>query len=151
MRQTIHLNLETDDDSRGTYNTKSQIKFKTSMLKSNLWDYSDGCILVKGIRKVPNTSAADEDANSAGKKVAFKNCAPFTDCISEINNTKIENSEGLDVAMPVHNLIEYSDIYWKTSAKLWQYCKDIPSANNAAIIDFNKANVANSFNFKEKP
>ena len=103
------------------------------------------------IRKVPNTSAADEDANNAGKKVTFKNCAPFTDCISEINNTKIENSEGLDVAMPVHNLIEYSDIYWKTSAKLWQYCKDIPSANNAAIIDFNKANVANSFNFKEKP
>ena len=136
MRQTIHLNLETDDDSRGTYNTNSQTKFKTSMLKSNLWDYSDGYILVKGIRKVPNTSAADEDANNAGKKVTFKNCAP---------------SEGLDVAMPVHNLIEYSDIYWKTSAKLWQYCKDIPSANNAAIIDFNKANVANSFNFKEKP
>ena len=103
------------------------------------------------IRKVPNTSAADEDANNAGKKVIFKNCAPFTDCISEINNTKIENSEGLDVAMPVHNLIEYSDIYWKTSAKLRQHCKDIPSANNAAIIDFNKANVANSFNFKEKP
>ena len=64
---------------------------------------------------------------------------------------KNRNSEGLDVAMPVHNLIEYSDIYWKTSAKLRQHCKDIPSANNAAIIDFNKANVANSFNFKEKP
>ena len=90
--QINHLNLEQKiglkiDESRGTYNANSQIKFKTTMLKSSLCDYSDAYIIVKGTITVNNTAAADADANNTNKKVIFKNCAPFTNCISEINDT----------------------------------------------------------------
>ena len=79
--------VEINDESRDTYNVNSQIKFKTTMLKSSLCDYIDAYILVKGTINVNNTAAAGADANNTGKKVIFKNCTPFTNCISEINNT----------------------------------------------------------------
>ena len=63
------------------------------MLKSSLFDFSDAYILVKGTLTVPNTAAADANANNANKKVIFKNCAPFINCISEINNTQIDNTK----------------------------------------------------------
>ena len=72
--------VEINDESGGTYSTNSQIKFKTSMLRSSLTDYSDTYILVSGT-------------------VVFENCAPFTDCISEINNTQIENAKYIDLVM----------------------------------------------------
>ena len=59
----------------------------------------------------------------------FKNCAPFTDCISEINNTQIDNAKYLDVMMPMYGLIRYSDNYSKTSGRLWQYYRDDPNDN----------------------
>ena len=137
--------------SRGTYSVNRQINFKTSMLKSSLCDYSDAYILVKGNISVNNTAAAGADANNTNKKVIFKNCAPFTNCISKINNTQIDNAEYIDIVMPMYNLIEYSDNYSKTSGSLWQYCKDIPAVNNNGdIVDFNGANTAVSFNFKAK-
>ena len=49
------------------------------------------------------------------KKVTFENCAPFTNCISKINNTQKDNAEYIDIVMPMYNLIEYSGNYWKTS------------------------------------
>ena len=64
------------------------------------------------------------------KKVIFKNCAPFTNCISEINNTQVDNAKDIDILMPMYNLIEHSDNYSKTSGSLWQYCKDIPAVDN---------------------
>ena len=64
------------------------INFKTSMLRSSLCDYSDAYILVKGNTSVNNTAAACADASNTNKKVIFKNCAPFTDCISKINRNK---------------------------------------------------------------
>ena len=70
--------IEINDDSRGTYGVGSQIKCKTTMLKSSLRDYSDAYIHVKGTITVNNTAAADADANNTDKKVMFKNCAPFT-------------------------------------------------------------------------
>ena len=83
------------------------------------------------------------------KKVIFKNCAPFTNCISKINNTQINNAEYIDIVM--HNLIEYSDNYSKISGSLWQYCKEIPAVNNKGnITDFNGTNATDSFNFKNK-
>ena len=106
---------EVNDESRGTYNVNSQIKFKTTMLKSSLCDYSDAYILVKGIITVNNTGADDDAANNTKKKVIFKNCAPLTNCISEINNTQIDNAKNIDIVMPMYNLIEYSDNYSKTS------------------------------------
>ena len=94
-------------------------KFQTTMFKSSLWDYSDIYILVKGTVAVSNTAAADADANNTNKKVIFKNCAQFTNCISEINNTEVDNAEGIDFIMLMYNLIEYSDNYSKTSGSLW--------------------------------
>ena len=76
---------------------------------------------------------------------------PFTNCISKINNTQIDNAEYIDIVMPVYNLIEYSDNCLKTSRSLWQYCKEIPAVyNNGAVVDFNVANTTDSFNFNTK-
>ena len=97
------------------------------MLRSSLCDYSDAYILVKGNITVNNTAADGAAANNTNKKVIFKNCAPFTNCISKINNTQIDNTEYIDIVMPMHNLIEYSDNYSKTSGSLWQYCKEYTS------------------------
>ena len=93
------------------------------MLQSSLCDYSDAYILVKGTISVNNTAAAAAAAaaaavNNDDKKVIFKNCAPFTNCISEINNTQIDNAKDIDIVMPMYNLIECSDNDAKTSGSL---------------------------------
>ena len=107
--------------------------------------------LLKENITVNNTAAEGAATNNTNKKVIFKTCAPFTDCIRKINNTKIDNAEYIDIVMPMHNLIEYGDNYSKTSGSLWQYCKEIPAVNNAGnIVDFNRANATDSFNFKTK-
>ena len=143
--------VEINDESRGTYNVNSQIKFKTTMLKSSLCDYSDAYILVKGTISVNNTAAANAAVNNTNKKVIFKNCVPFTNCISEINNTQIDNAKDIDIVMPMYNLIEYSDNYAKTTGSLWQYCKDISARdNNNLIAEFTSGNTTDSFNFKAK-
>ena len=103
--------VELNDESRGTYAVNRQINFKTSMLQSSLQDYSDAYILVKGNISVNNIAAAGANANNANKKVIFKNCAPFTNCISKINNTEIDNAEYVDTVMPMYNLIERNDDY----------------------------------------
>ena len=89
------------------------------MLRSSLSDYGDAYILVKENITVNNTAADGAVANNTNKKVIFKNCAPFTNCISKINNTQIDNAEYIDIVMPMYNLIEYSDNYSKTSGSLW--------------------------------
>ena len=143
--------VDINDKSRGTYNAGSQIKFKTTMLKSSLCDYSDSYILVKGTISVNNTAAEGAAVNNTNKKVIFKNCAPFTNCISEINNTQIDNAKDVDIVMSMYNLIEYSDNYAKTTGILWQYCKDIPARNNNnQILNFASNNLTDSFNFKAK-
>ena len=119
------------------------------MLRSSLCDYSDAYIPVKGNITVNNTAAAG--ANNTNKTVIFKNCAPFTNWISKINNEQIDNAECIDIVMPMYNLIEYSDNYSKTSGSLWQYCKHKPAVNHdGAIVNFNGSNDTDSFNFKEK-
>ena len=121
------------------------------MLKSSLCDYSDAYIHVRGTITVNNTAAEGVAANNNNKKVIFKNCAPFTNCISQINNTDLDDAKYLDIVMPMYNLIEYSDNYSKTSESLWQYCKDIPAVNNNnEIVDFTNDNLTDSFNFKVK-
>ena len=143
--------IEINDESRGVYNVNSQIKFKTSMLKSSLCGYSDAYILVKGTISINNAAAQGAAANNTNKKVIFKNCFPFTNCISEINNTQIDNAKDIDIVMPMYNLTEYSDNYAKTTGSLWQYCKDIPARdNNDEIIAFDGKNLTDSFKFKAK-
>ena len=140
--------VEINDESRGAYNVNSQIKFKTTMLKSSLCDYSDAYIFVKGTISVNNTAAAGAAVNNTNKKVIFKNCAPFANCISEINDTQVDNAKDIDIVMSMYNLIEYSDNYAKTTGSLWQYCKDIPARKNNN--EFTGGNTTDSFNFKAK-
>ena len=143
--------VEINDESRGAYNLNSQIKFKTTMLKSSLCDYSDAYILVKGTISANNTAADGAAANNTNKRVIFKNCAPFINCLSEINNTQIDNAKDMDIVMSMYSLIEYSDNYVKTTGSLWQYCKDIPARNNNnEITEFTGGNTTDSFNFKAK-
>ena len=144
--------VEIDDDIGGAYSPNKQIRFKTSMLRSGLCDYSDAYILVKENITVNNTAAGGAAVNNTNKKVIFKNFAPFTSCISKINNEQIDNAEYIDTVMPIYNLIEYSDNYSKTSGSLWQYCKDIPAVNNNGdIVSFiGDDNATDSFNFKTK-
>ena len=117
--------VEINDESRGTY-TGNSIKFKTTMLRSNLCDYADAYILVNGTITI--TGARDDtaarQADERDKGVTFKNCAPFVKCIRRKNNTDIDNAEDIDIVMPMYNLIEYSDNYSKTSGSLWQSYKD---------------------------
>ena len=104
--------------ARGTYSPNKQIKFKTSMLRSSLCDYCDAYILVKGDIATNNTAADGAAVNNTNEKVIFKNCAPFTNCISKMNNTDIDNAKYIDIVMPMYNLMEYSDNYVKTSGGL---------------------------------
>ena len=113
--------IEINDESQGTY-TGNSIKFKTTMIRSNLCDYADAYILVKGTITITGGPADATDANKRlderDKGVIFKNCAPFVKCISRINNTEIDNPKDIDIVMPMYNLIEYSDNYSKTSGSL---------------------------------
>ena len=101
------------------------------MLRSNLRDYVDSYILVKGTITITGAGddAAARRADERNKGVTVKNCAPFTKCVSRINNTDIDNVHNIDIVMPMYNLFEYSDIYSKTSGSLWQYYKDDPNDN----------------------
>ena len=118
--------------------------FKTSMLRSGLCDFSDAYIVVKGVITVTNPDNAKRN-----KAVAFKNNAPFINCISKINGIKIDNAEDLDVVMPMYNLIEYSKNYRKTTGSLWNYCRDELSNDVNGNNNLNK-NVINSKSFKYK-
>ena len=90
--------VDINNDLCGKYNINIQIKFKT--LRSSLSEQSDAHILASGaITVVP--LAADTEKNNM--QVVFNNCAPFTDCISEINNTKIDNAKDIDIVVPMYN------------------------------------------------
>ena len=122
--------VEINDESGGNH-ANSDIRFKTTMLRSNLCDYADSYILVEGTITITGegADAAAERADERDKGVTFKNCAPFTKCISRINNTDIDNTHDIDIVIPMYNLIKYNDNYSKTSGSLWQYYKDHPNDN----------------------
>ena len=111
------------------------------MLRSNLCDYADSYILVKGTITITGAgaNAGERQADERDKAATFENCAPFTKCITRINNTDIDNAHDIDTVMPMYNLIEYSDNYSKTSGSLWQCYKGDPNDN-----------LANSKSFKSK-
>ena len=99
------------------YKPNKPIRFKTSMLRSGLCDFSDAYIVVKG----EVTVTGEIDASKKNRPLTFKNNAPFIGCIPKINNTLIDNAEDLDVATPMYNLLEYSKHYSKTTGSLWNY------------------------------
>ena len=103
------------NQEKHTLPVNKQIKFKTPMLRSSYCDYADAYILGKGNVTVNNTVPEGTAGNNAAKKVLFENCAPFTNCISKINNAQIDNAQYIDIVMSMYSLIEYSDNYSKTS------------------------------------
>ena len=119
-----------NDQNNGQYGrgneNDSTIKFETKVIKPNLCDYSDAYILVTGDMKV-----ADVAANT---NVAFKNCAPFTRCVTHINDEHVETAENLNIIMPMYNLIEYSDNYADFSGSLYQFNKDESPMNDLKIL-----------------
>ena len=119
-----------DSESNGNYSDENEINFLTKPLESSVCDYSDAYILVTG-----NITVVGGDVNT---KVAFKNCAPFRKCRTEINETFVDDAEHINIAMPMYNLIEYSDNYSDTSGSLWQYKRD-EIINNADVTNDNNA------------
>ena len=103
--------IKVNDLSSCQYSVNKNVRLKTSTLRSDRYDYNDACIVVKGtIDLVP--TAANENYK-AEKVVAFKNNALFRSCISNISSTMIDNTEDLDIVMPIYNLLEYSQtIIW---------------------------------------
>ena len=120
------------------------------MLRSDLGDFSDAYIVVKGNITVTkkaftaddfsdpsNTDAIASATNTANnnafgdKKLLFKNNAPFINCISKIKGVKIDNAEDLDVVMTMCNLLEYSKNYKKTTGSLWNYYRDEASSTTS--------------------
>ena len=93
--------VEVYDQSGGNYNVNKEIRIKTSMLRSDLCDFSDVYIVVKGTITVTNPDNAKRN-----QAAVFKNNATFSNCISKINGAKIDNAEDLDVVMPIYNLLE---------------------------------------------
>ena len=84
--------VEINDELNGRYN-KSNIRFKTYLIRSNLCEYSDAYVLAQGTIKVPNTTAAGAAVNNSNKKVMFKSCASFNNCISKINNAHVDDAQ----------------------------------------------------------
>ena len=121
--------IEINDQSRGVHNVNKDIRFKTALLNSSLCDYSDAYILVKETITITGADDAVKRADNKNNGVIFKNCVPFSNCKSEINNTEIDNAKDIDKVMSMQNLIEYSVIFSKTSGRLWQYYRDKPNNN----------------------
>ena len=128
--QKIANLLESTSDNLLKFRTRNWVEINDKS-RSNLCDYADSYILVKGTIRITGAGddAAARRADERNKGATFKNCDPFTKCISRINNTDIDNSHDIDIVMPMYNLIEYSDNYSKTSESLWQYYKDNPNDN----------------------
>ena len=145
-RQYVKVNSLLD-----TYNENKSIRFKTPMLRSNLCDYSDAYILVKGTITVTAPGANNGVNNIRDKKnrsLILKNNAPFVSCITRINGELIEDANDLDIAMPMYNLLEYSKNYRKTIGSLYNYYRD--ELTNDDNDNFANINVVNSATFKYK-
>ena len=108
------------------------------MLKFSLCDYADAYILVKGTITITGAkdAAAARNAGERNKGVIVKNCEPFLKCISKMNDTEVDNAQGIDIVMLIYNLIEYSDNYSKTIGSLWQDYKDEPNDSLANSESF---------------
>ena len=130
-----------DSETKGNCSHKNPIKFFTSSIESSLCDYSDAFVLVAG-----NINVVRADDNT---KVAFKNCTPFRKSTREINETFIDEAEHINIAMPMYNLIEYSDNYSDTSGSLWQFKRDEIEGNVDLTVDANHIpNVSSSYKYK---
>ena len=133
-----------NDQNNGQYSEENEndstIKFETKVIKPNLCDYSDAYILVIG-----HIIVEGGDSNT---DVAFKNCAPFTKCITHINDENLETAENLDIIMPMYNLLEYSENYSDSSGSLYQFKRDEQNAGDDGNIDNVNKNESSCFKYK---
>ena len=145
MRYSVQLRycVNIIDDALGTWNTNSQIKFRTSILRSSLFDYFDAYVLVSGTKAVAEVAAGRGNNNI---QVVFKNCAPFTDWVS---NTQIHNAKEIGLVIAIHNLIENSDNYSEILGSLCQYYRDEPALTDVSALD-NVPNNSALFKYKQK-
>ena len=135
-----------------TYNENKSIRFKTPMLRSNLCDYSDAYILVKGTITVTAPGVNNNANNIRDKRnrpIILKNNAPFVSCITRINCELTEDADDLDIVMSMYNLLEYSKNYRKTIGWLYNYYRDELSYD-ADNYNFGNIKVVNSNTFKYK-
>ena len=107
------INDQNNTDYGDGYKNSTTIKFETKVIKSNLCDYWEACILVTGDITTPGG-----DANT---KAAFKNCTPFTKCVTHISDEHGDNADSLNIEMPMYNLIEYSGNYSDASGSQWHF------------------------------
>ena len=136
--------IEVYDQSGGNYNVNKKIRVKTSVLRSDLCDYSDAYIVVKGTITVVRPDDAERN-----KATTFKNNAPFINCISKINGLKIDNAEDLDIVIPMYDLLEYSKNYRKTTGSLWSYYRDKssnPLSPNSESFKYKIGITGNTYN-----
>ena len=135
-----------------TYNENKSIRFKTPMLRSDLCDYSDAYILVKGTITVTAPGVNNNANNIRDKRnrpLILKNNAPFVSCITRINGELIEDADDLDIVKPIYNLLEYSKNYRKTIGSLYNYYRDELS-DDADDNNFHNIKVVKSEAFKYK-
>ena len=133
-----------------TYNENKSIRFKTPMLRSDLCDYADACILVSGTITVNGiVNGAENEINRRNRPLILKNNAPFVSCITKLNNELIEDAEDLDVVMPMYNLLEYSENYRKTIGSFYNYYREELSNDNNNN-NFANRDVVNSNTCKYK-
>ena len=137
--------IEVHDQSNNDYDVNKPIRFKTPMLRSDLCDYSDAYVWVRGTITIVD---ANNNVNF-NRQLTLKNNAPFISCISKINGELVENAEDLDVVMPMYNLLEYSGNYQKTSGSLFNYYRDEPKSDAVGNIDISIRN-SKSFDYKTK-
>ena len=131
-----------------TYNENKSIRFKTPMLRSDLCDYADAYILVNGTITVTAAAGANNIRDKKNRKLILKNNAPFVSCITRINGELIEDTDDLDIVMPMYNLLEYSKNYRKTIGSLYNCYRDELTNDNSN--NFANRNVVNSNTFKYK-
>ena len=121
------------------------------MLRSNLCDYADACILVNGTITVTANAGADNIRDKRNRKLLLKNNAPLVLFITIINGELIEDADDLDIVMPMYNLLKYSKNYRKTIGSLYNYYRDeLINDNIPANNVFNNIRVVNSNTFKYK-
>ena len=141
--------IEVQIQSGNTYNTIKPIRFKTSMLRSDLCDYSDAYVWVKGTITVTNPN----NNVNFDRRLTLKNNAPFISCISKVNGELVENAEDLDIIIPMYNLLEYSKNYEKTSGSLFNYYRDEPKEHTLGVGNY-AVNISirnsKSFDYKAK-
>ena len=138
-----------DSESKGNYSHHNPIKFLTKSIESSLCDYSDAYISVTGNITVTRTIAVPagspagpqpqrKQSLDAATQLIFKTCAPFKKCSTKIDGTFVEETDFINITMPMYNLIEYSDNYSDTSGRLWDFKRD-EIVNNANVTNDNNA------------